>query len=135
MIPCFWVEPLNDLGEEGLSRWVDGHGGEWTDYTLPPGAMLDGTWWHDIAAYVRADGISLIIVLPPEHIRSDDGQIDNRGNWWDVDGPNVNGAKWQRTGDPRDPPSLSITPSINTREYHGFVMAGILTDDLGGHVQ
>jgi len=131
--PCFWVE----LGEGSFAdrRWSrPGHDDGWTDRTLPPGAMLDAYWRRD-TVHVGADGISLVIVLPPEKRRSDTGEIDNRGNWWNVDGPNFNNATWNRTGDPRDPTSLSITPSINTPDYHGFVTAGVLTNDLGGHVE
>jgi hypothetical protein len=133
-IECFWVEGVGD-SQSGDRRWTrPGHDDGWTDYTLPPGAMLDAVWYHD-TAYVGDDGTSLVVVLPPGKHRSDNGLVDNRGNWWNVDGPNFNGAKWQRTGDPRNPATLSITPSIDTTEYHGFVTGGMLTDDLGGHVQ
>lgn len=142
--PCFWVEPTNeDPGAE--RRWVrpgwdytDG----WTDRTLPPGAMLDAWWYHEITGWTGPDGIALVVVLPPEHVRSDEGyvgRVDNRGNWWHVDGPSRNngvpGPGWTRTGDPRNPPTLSVIPSINTCDYHGFLTNGVLGVDLGGHVQ
>lgn len=137
--PCFWVEPTGKPGPD--RRWSrPGQDDGWTDCTLPPGAMLDATWWHDVPSWVGADGIALMVVLPPEHHRSDNGEVDNRGNWWHVEGPSrgadghLNGPGWARTGDPRNPPTLSVTPSINTCDYHGHLMAGVLGPDLGGHV-
>ena len=135
--PCFWVEAGG--GSDTDRTWNrPGHNDGWTDWSLPPGAMLDAWWYHDVIAWTGADGIALIVVLPPEHVRSDNGQVDNRGNWWHVDGPSRNngvpGPGWTRIGDPRNPPTLTITPSINTRDYHGFLTGGVLGVDLGGHV-
>lgn len=133
---CFWVEPTGDPGPD--RRWTNGVG-EWTDQTLPPGAMLDATWYHDIDGWRGPDGIALMVVLPPQHIRSDNGEVDNRSNWWHADGPSRNngvpGPGWSRTGDPKaSPPTVTIQPSILTGDYHGFVQGGTLTDDIGGHI-
>lgn len=85
--------------------------------------MLDA-FWH---ARKGPDGIALVVVLPP-------AKEDTRSNWWHVDGPSRNngepGPGWTRTGDPRNPPSLSVSPSILTDGYHGFLTAGVLTDSL-----
>lgn len=102
---------------------------EHSERRLPPGAMLDATWYHD-TNWVGADGISLIVVLP-----GSDTPDDTRGRWWLVDGPPSNDRTkvpgWQRTGDPRDPPTLSVTPSIDAGgSYHGFLTAGALSASI-----
>lgn len=85
------------------------------------GAMLD-QFWHltgsDGKPNVGDDGISLCVVLPD-------------GMPWHVDGEATGGGRWTRTGDPRDPQTLTVAPSILTTNYHGFLRAGILTADIG----
>ncbi len=102
-------------------------GKEWPARSLPVGAMLDTPWQKPFG--VGPDGIALTVVLPPE---PESG--DSRGHWWHVDGPSRNngvpGPGWTRTGDPRNPPSLTVTPSILTGDYHGFLQGGVLTDPL-----
>lgn len=98
-------------------------GSEWPMQGLPAGAMFDCYWHHD--HWVGVDGISLMIVTPYSG-------NDNRAAMWIPDGmannaPGVIPA-WQRVGDPRNPPSLTITPSIQTGTYHGWLRAGKLVD-------
>jgi hypothetical protein len=56
---------------------------------------------------------------------------------WMVDAPSTSGGHWHRDGDPRDPPSLTVSPSIAAGEpgtpgyYHGHLQAGQLTGHLG----
>lgn len=106
-------------------RHVDG---EWSERSLPPGAMLDG-FWHPQKG---PDGIALVVVLPP-------AAEDSRGHWWHVDGPSRNngvaGPGWTRTGDPlANPPTVHVSPSILTGDYHGWlhVVEGrsVLTDPI-----
>lgn len=103
---------------------------EWSERSLPPGAMLDG-FWHPQKG---ADGVALVVVLPPQ-------AEDTRGHWWHVDGPSRNNGKagpdWSRTGDPRaNPPTVAASPSILTPDYHGFLQLAegrsVLTGDLDG---
>ncbi len=90
------------------------------------GALLDGWWLHrrlseDGQGYVGPDGIALIAICP-------------NGYPWELDGPATGGGRWTRTGDPRDPPSLTVSPSIaivdpaSPKHYHGFLQAGSFTD-------
>jgi len=100
-------------------------GQEWGQQSLPVGAMYHAPWYGSLG--MGADGIALTVALPPE-------RPDMRPNFWHVDGPSRNngvpGAGWTRTGDPRNPPTLSVTPSILTGDYHGYLTAGVLTDPL-----
>lgn len=85
------------------------------------GALYDAPWLHDWPfdqPNVGADGIALIAVCP-------------NGAPWRVDGPATGGGRWTRTGDPRQPATLTVTPSIRAGDYHGFLQAGRFTDDLG----
>lgn len=123
---CGYVFTEDDdrqFNQEPIYRAADGR--EWPHESLPPGAMQDGFWLKPFAA--GPDGIALVVVLPPE-------KPDSRGTWWHVDGPSRNngvpGPGWTRTGDPHDPPTLSVTPSILTAEYRGFLTAGVLSDPL-----
>jgi hypothetical protein len=82
--------------------------------------MFDATWHHN--HWVGADGISLMVVCPPD-------LGDNRSNFWIPDGLASNSTEipgWTRTGDPRNPPTLTIRPSIQTGSYHGFLTNGEL---------
>lgn len=101
------------------------------------GALFDAWWLHDrivldeqgvARSYVGPDGIALVAICP-------------NGLAWEVDGPSRNDGKtgpgWTRTGDPRNPPSLSVTPSIVAGKpgapgtYHGYLTNGVLTAHLG----
>lgn len=86
-----------------------------TSEDAPPGALWDAWWLPD--NYRGADGIALMAKTP--------------GGDWTVDGKASNSEAprgWTRTGDPRNPPSLSVTPSIIAGSYHGFLTAGVLSD-------
>jgi len=119
----FTDDDERQVNQEPIYRADDGR--EWPHKSLPPGAMQDGAWLRPFG--VGPDGIALVVVLPP-------AKSDSRGHWWHVDGPSRNngvpGPGWTRTGDPHNPPSLSVTPSILTSDYHGFLTAGVLTDSL-----
>lgn len=80
------------------------------------GAMSEAWWWF--TDDVGPDGMRLRVILPD-------------GMPWDVDREATNGGRWTRTGDPKDPPSLSVSPSIKTPGYHGYLTSGVLTDDVG----
>lgn len=87
-----------------------------------PGAMHDQRWFPD--NYRGADGIALVVLLPNHHE-------------WRVDAPASGGGHWVRTGNPREPKTLSVTPSIAAGKpgsheyYHGFLTNGVLTDHIG----
>ena len=100
-------------------------GERWPMKELPPGAMFDAEWNPD--AWTGPDGISLAVMLPLQAWRHP----------WLADGPSSSGGHWSRTGDPRNPPTLTVTPSIFANSpkawpdgYHGFLQNGILTDPL-----
>lgn len=89
---------------------------------LPPGALYSLDWhggeqWNDR----YGDGLDLHAVCP-------------NGIPWHVDGSARPGdgstvpEAWARTGDPRVPETLSVTPSIVSGDYHGFLTAGRFTD-------
>ena len=110
--------------------WADHPGAPEGMGMAGPGALRDGWWLPD--SWRGGDGIALIARLPdparPELARAHD---------WTVDGESSSGGRWARTGDPRDPPSLSVTPSIAAGTpgqdgyYHGHLTSGQLTDHLG----
>jgi hypothetical protein len=106
----------SDNGETIWVRHVHG--------TEMAGALYDAPWLHeyerlwDGKRFVGPDGIALIAVCPD-------------GRPWQVDGEASSGGHWTRTGDPRNPPTLTVSPSIQTGTYHGFLQAGRFTDDLG----
>lgn len=91
----------------------------WTIRDMPPGAMFDTFWLPK--TWVGPDGRSLSVALPP-----DEGP-DRMNHIWHVDGPSSSGGRWTRTG---EPPVLTVTPSILTHRYHGFLTSGVLTDSL-----
>lgn len=68
--------------------------------------------------YTGPDGICLVAVCP-------------NGMAWEVDGPATGGGGWTRTGDPRKPETLSVTPSIVAGDYHGYLQAGVFTAHIG----
>lgn len=102
---------------------------------LPVGAMYDARW----QTWKGPDGISLMVVCPPA--------VSCRNHWL-VDGParppsgEEKFPAWTRTGDPREPGTLTCSPSIEigfSRDaagewvpsgpcyYHGHLQAGSMT--------
>lgn len=85
-----------------------------------PGALYDGGPWmrsrvsEDGLGYVGKDGIALVAVCP-------------NGLHWEVDGPATGGGRWRRTGDPRRPETLTVSPSIVAGDYHGWLQHGAFT--------
>lgn len=98
---------------------------------LPPGALFHWAWdpwkeWRDR----YGDGINLYAMCP-------------NGSYWGVDGSAWNDGKqttpeaWTRSGDPRRPGTLTVSPSIIAGDYHGWLgingaQPGHFSDDLGG---
>lgn len=73
-----------------------------------PGAMFDTKWRPSDR---KEDGLSISVVCP-------DGAV------WLIDGQASGGGYWTRQG---TPPKLTVTPSILTPGYHGYLTDGILT--------
>lgn len=88
------------------------------------GALYDATWLHGRAGESfykvrdRGDGIILLAVTP-------------NGVPWVVDGEASSGGYWERTGDPRNPETLTVSPSILVPGYHGFLQQGWFTAHIG----
>lgn len=76
-----------------------------------PGAMFEIFWRPELR---KEDGHALAVVCP-------DGAV------WEIDAQATSGGYWTRDG---DPPKLTVTPSIQTPEYHGFLKDGVLTASL-----
>lgn len=102
----------SDTGETVCSRHT--HGRELA------GALFHVPWydgagreWHKVRD--RGDGIILGAVCP-------------NGLLWVIDAEATGGGHWERTGDPREPATLTVTPSIAAGDYHGFLTAGRFTD-------
>lgn len=117
------------VNQRPVYRAADGR--EWNDRELPPGALFHMGWRKvgEFGVVDRGDGIILGVVVPAYRGK---GGITAA---WCVDGPASTGGYWTRTGDPRNPPSLSVTPSIawggpSPDGYHGFLTQGVLSDDL-----
>lgn len=87
-------------------------GERWLENALPIGAMFDAWWFPN--EWKGADQRTLAVVLPP-----------GSGNVWIIDAPASSGNHWQRTG---VPPNITVTPSILTPRYHGFLTNGILIE-------
>jgi hypothetical protein len=92
-------------------------GEEMTTREAPFGAM-----WDLDKKYMDAgpDGIALAVKLP-------DAGLHNIRLW--TPDEQRSGGGWQRTGDPRKPETLSITPSIlasNPPRFHAFLTNGKL---------
>lgn len=96
------------------------------------GALYDAWWLHNYTrvvngesrGFVGPDGIALVAVCP-------------NGFPWEVDGPATGGGGWTRTGDPRQPETLTVSPSIvagrpgEPSTYHGFLRGGVFTPHIG----
>lgn len=125
--------------EETLYRRADGGGIVilHTGFGAPPGCAIAGPgalwhgWWLP-EDWRGPDGIGLICRCPDPARPG-----EPRAHDWIVDGPSAGGGRWTRTGDPRDPPSLTVSPSIAAGDpaqpgfYHGFLQGGQLTDHIG----
>lgn len=101
----------DDNWQHNVDRLYSGapDGKLYTNREMPPGAMFDATWWRKKGP----DGIALCVVLPPN------GGDDN----WIVESESSNGGGWTRTG---TVPLVTVSPSIMTSRYHGFLTGGFL---------
>lgn len=117
-----------DNGEERVLHWSMNPpkvpSAEW-------GAMWDAPWQQNIRGNPSKpdDGIWLMVRCP---------SITGRyGNDWAVDMQASGDGYWERKGDPREPETLAISPSIQTGDYHGFLgtntapASGWLSDHIG----
>jgi hypothetical protein len=102
----------------GTTSWrrLDGDEVHDDQHDFGPGAMYDATPWTP-GTWRGPDGRCWAIVLPPA----------GRSDFWLIDGEASGGGRWTRTG---TPPVISVTPSILTPNYHGFLQGGVLTDSL-----
>jgi len=73
-----------------------------------PGAMFDTFWRPEIR---KPDGLAISVICP-------DGTI------WCIDDRASSGGFWTREG---TPPVLTVSPSIQTGDYHGHLQSGVLT--------
>lgn len=132
---CAYVFTPEDAWQEFLQdifRTEDGR--EFLLREAPPGALWRATWFEDRATkadvaktvdpvvacslvdarkeWVGADGQSWVVKLPD-------------GTDWAIDGPSNGGGRWTRTG---VAPKFTVTPSILTPKYHGWLRDGVLSD-------
>lgn len=102
--------------------------------TAEPGAMRDAWWYSNFTSMLNPnrpkDGIILSVLCP--------FMTGEPGGWdWSPDMQASSGGYWARVGDPRNPPLLTVNPSIaigppkDPRYYHGFLRNGVLTDHVG----
>lgn len=103
------------------ARIMDEFDGDASVAVWGPGAMFDAFWLPE--AWRGADGLGLTVKLPG-------------GGVWHIDSEANGGGHWSRSG---VPPMITATPSIWSHanagppsEYHGFLQAGKLTDDITG---
>jgi hypothetical protein len=117
---CDYVFQPDDnyqIFQERLYRRTDT--GEVVDLrTVSPGAMWNAWWMADLdPERPGPDGKVLMIKLPG-------------GHEWCPDRPSSNGTgRWQRTGDPTDPKTLTIRPSIlfeGKPRFHAYLTDGKL---------
>ena len=82
---------------------------------LPPGALWRAAW-YERSGWVGADGQSWLCKLPD-------------GTDWLIDGPAGNAPGklpgWDRKG---TAPLFTVTPSIKSPGYHGFLTDGFLVE-------
>ena len=106
---CGYVFVATDAWQENRTRLykrADGEPGLWTLRHPPIGAMWDATWYP----WKGPDGRCLVVQLPP----------DKRDEHWCIDDHR---QIWTRTG---EPPNITVTPSILTPRYHGWLRNGWL---------
>jgi len=119
-IKCFWVEKTADG-----TAWTRIDTGEVMPYAY---AFGDGALWSDLTSYdvqTYAEGLAKRY---PDGLRL---RVRTPGGEWDIDGPSysdgAHACPWTRTGDPRRPETLTVTPSINfPGRYHGWLRNGQL---------
>jgi hypothetical protein len=107
----FRVDDHWQVNQEPIYATADGreactspsHGGKPT-----PGAMFDTFWRPELR---KADGLAISVVCP-------------NGTIWCIDGEATSGGYWERHG---EAPKLTVTPSIQAGDYHGFLTDGVLT--------
>jgi len=90
-------------------------GVEMTTEEAPAGAMWDITHWAP-ERWHGPDGRSLVVKLPP----------GGPHEVWMIDGPSSDGGRWTRVGSTL--PAISVTPSILTNKYHGWLREGTLVE-------
>lgn len=88
--------------------------GDMTMYEAPAGAMFEADWVRKNSNWTGSDGKCLAVKLPP----------GGAHDIWLIDGPSSSGGKWTRVGSVL--PDISVTPSILTDKYHGFLTNGVL---------
>ncbi len=100
-----------DYWQHNLDRLFKGapDGQLYTTRNMPPGSLFDASWWPEKGP----DGRCLAVVLPP--LGGDD--------IWIVDAEGKAGSRWTRSG---AVPKVTVTPSILTPRYHGFLTNGCL---------
>lgn len=127
-----WHETIFVLsdGSEASTHWA--HHPPGVAYA-GAGAMWDAWWLKDFGNLnpVRPDGIHLMVRCP-NMAKDSAGDQD-----WAVDVKATGGGYWSRIGDPHDPRSVTVRPSISIGDpsspghYHGWLSAGVLTDHIG----
>lgn len=104
------VEIPNPWGDEP-SEGEYQIGSCWKAPPLKPDYVLAPEWKTSGRDYF------IWIVLPSRDLFTPDRLSSNNTSGWTVTG---------------ELPNISITPSIGSQSYHGFVQNGVLTDDLEG---
>lgn len=92
--------------------WRAPDGAIYTIEDAPPGAMWNAWWLADHDRWCGPDGMSVFVKLPG-------------GYEWGIDCPSTSGSPWTRTG---IPPVLTVSPSILSPNYHGWLKDGVLHD-------
>lgn len=92
------------IDQDPIFRGADDQ--EYTQTSLPIGGIYEISWGRP--HWVGWDGKCFQIKLPPGRTY----------DVWMIDGPASNGGFWKREG---SPPDISVTPSIATGQYHGFL--------------
>jgi hypothetical protein len=95
------------------------------------GALFDAWWLKGKLGEVQARAVAGVEGAKTTMVGADEialVAICPNGGAWGVDGPGTGGGSWTRTGDPRQPETLSVSPSIVCGDYHGFLQAGRFTD-------
>lgn len=128
-----WAETLYRRADGALvmlHTGLPGPPGAQPAHAAGPGAMWDGWWLPE--DWRGPDGIGLIVRCPDPAQPARAFPHD-----WTVDAVATGGGRWTRTGDPRDPATLTVSPSIaighpgSDGYYHGFLQGGALTGHLG----